>query len=364
MEKKRVAFYILGLNNIAGTERATLSVANELANEYNVFIFTNVERKDIKLEVSEKLTIVNLGISNVKKQYLKLFHEILINIGKYKIEYFISVESLSYLFTLPIITYYKKIKRRKIKCIVWEHFNYTVNLGLKARDYARKLAKSYADGIVVLTGKDKELWDRNLNGKGKVMNINNPSPFKITEIGYNEDSKIILAIGRYTFQKGFDKLIQIWEKYNVMYGHSEWQLFIIGEGEDKQLLEKQIRDTGLTNIFLIPPTSNIGEYYKKASFLVMTSRFEGLPMTLIEAQSYGLPIVGYDCLTGPAEVIADNENGFLIEFDNETQFCEALDKTVSNPDLRNKFSERAKESAKAFESGNTGIKWKQFLSSL
>src|SRR5690606_30927743 len=124
----------------------------------------------------------------------------------------------------------------------------------------------------------------------------------------NKESKSIIAIGRYTFQKGFDKLIEIWNQFVKEYRiPSGWKLQIIGQGEDQELLERLIKKYELKNVELVGPTSNIGLYYSEASFLVMTSRFEGLPMTLIEAQSYGLPIISFDCLTGPSEVL-NNKN--------------------------------------------------------
>lgn len=360
---KVVAFYGGNITNLAGTERAMFSVANGLAEtgNYKVIIISTIGiREDVKYNLHPSIDVVCLNINNYKKQFLKLGQR-LINVVKFnKIQYLISVEAISFLFTF----YLKFIFGKDLQLILWEHFNFTVNLGLRSRDYARKLAAKFADGIVVLTQRDKELWSKNLSIKGGITSINNPSPFEITPSPYNKESKSIIAIGRYTFQKGFDKLIEIWNQFVKEYRiPSGWKLQIIGQGEDKDLLERLIKNYDLTNVELVGPTSNIGLYYSEASFLVMTSRFEGLPMTLIEAQSYGLPIISFDCLTGPSEVL-NNKNGFLIPMDDNENFCKSLNIMILNMGLRERMSDESKIRSQDFAVQPTIKKWEHFLESI
>ncbi len=361
--KKNVCFFLFGLGKLAGTERATLGVVNSLCDSYNIYIYSNVSREDVHYFLDERVNLINLNVENVKRDYFKLLNVLLNSLKYHKIDIFVCVESLSFLYLNPILTFFNFGKRNKMKIVVWEHFNFTVNLGLKSRDLARRLALKRSDAVVVLTARDRELWMQNPRVSAKIVNISNPSPFAISVNAYARNSKQIIAIGRYTFQKGFDKLIAIWEDFVKKYNCLDWDLKIIGEGEDKESLQNQINKSGLKNIKLVPSTNNIGEYYKTSSFLVMTSRFEGLPMTLIEAQSYGLPIIAYDCLTGPAEVI-NRDNGFLVKDDDSEAFSVALNTLISDEALRVSFSNESKSNAEKFLPQEIAKKWIGFLNDL
>lgn len=359
---KNIAFYCSDLRILAGTERSTFTIANELANSkyFNVFIFSNEgEKKDIEMEINDSIQFINLDF---KSKILGYFRN-LIKLNRYlksnRIDVFVSVEMISIFFTIPVLFFNNN---KRIKFIAWEHFNFNVNLGLKLRDYCRKLAAKYASGIVVLTEKDKDLWIKNLKINGEIINIINPSPFTFDKINYNTESKNIIAIGRLTYQKGFDILIENWRslKNNWMIDES-WQLNIIGSGPDEELLKSLVLNYELDNyINFIPNTNNIKDLYEDSSFLVMTSRFEGLPMTLIEAQSYGLPIVAYDCITGPSEVINSN-TGILVEEGNQDEFNKAIFKLINDFELRKFMSMNAKENSKKYSKGNVSKKWIEFL---
>lgn len=103
----------------------------------------------------------------------------------------------------------------------------------------------------------------------------------------------------------------------------DWRLLIIGDGPERDALRRQIEDAGLERqVSLLPATANVADYYRQASLYLMTSRYEGLPMVLIEAMSFGLPLVAYDCKTGPAELIDDGVNGYLVPDDDAAAFSE------------------------------------------
>jgi glycosyltransferase involved in cell wall biosynthesis len=150
----------------------------------------------------------------------------------------------------------------------------------------------------------------------------------------------ILLIGRYSYQKNFESIIEaIFLIKEKCYG---WQIRIVGDGEDKEKLQALITEKKLENvIFLIPPTSKIEDEYCNASIYAMSSRFEGLPMVLIEAKSCGLPIISFDCPEGPADIVRDGIDGILVENGNIKALSEAILKLVENPDLRKQFGQEA-----------------------
>lgn len=94
----------------------------------------------------------------------------------------------------------------------------------------------------------------------------------------------------------------------------EWKLLIIGDGEAKPLLEKKIEELGIgDSVELVGATNAVFSYFESVSVYCLSSRFEGLPMVLLEASAFRLPIVAFDCDTGPGELVEDNRNGMLVE---------------------------------------------------
>ena len=128
------------------------------------------------------------------------------------------------------------------------------------------------------------------------------------------DSHIILNVGRLTPDKRQDLLIQAWYKNKHK---NDWKLWIVGDGEKKNELQLQIESLGLSNsVELLPATKNIDSIYRQASFFAFSSRFEGFGLVLLEAMSYGIPCLAFDCPSGPRDIIDDGINGFLVDNGN------------------------------------------------
>jgi glycosyltransferase involved in cell wall biosynthesis len=125
------------------------------------------------------------------------------------------------------------------------------------------------------------------------------------------ERKILLSVGRLTTQKGFDYLIEAFAR--VCGEFAQWDLVILGEGEDRAALESRIRSHGLEDRIKMPGRcGNVADWYRHADLYVLSSRFEGFPMTLIEAMACGMAVVSYDCDTGPRDIIKDDVTGRLI----------------------------------------------------
>lgn len=137
-------------------------------------------------------------------------------------------------------------------------------------------------------------------------------------------TKKVIAVGRLEKQKNFSELIDIWEGFLVT--NSDYRLYILGDGSLKEELENKIINKGLSeSIFLLGKVDNIDFYYKNSDFLVMTSIYEGLPLALLEAKAWSLPVIAYDCPTGPKEIINDGIDGYLIEQSDRAKFIKKME---------------------------------------
>lgn len=348
----KILFFIGSLNGIGGVERATINLLNGLAEieNINVTLVTFDYFLNPHFDLNKDIEIISLNIFNYRIQYIQIFFKIN-KILKNNIDIFLTVETMSLLFTfLPWL-----LNRKKTKLVVWEHFNFRNNNGKKSRDFFRVLAAKYADLIVLLTKRDAEEWHSKINVSAKITYIYNINQFNFNENLYNLTSKNIISVGRYTKVKGFDRLIKIWALFQKKYNCPQWNLSIVGYGEEKEKLETIISELGTPNVSLIA-TDNVVDVYKNSSFFCMSSYFEGLPMVLMEAQGFGLPAISFDIFTGPAEILI-NQSGIIINDGDLTQYADAIYKLISNQSLRMQMSAEAFEASKRFSKDSVISKW-------
>lgn len=150
-------------------------------------------------------------------------------------------------------------------------------------------------------------------------------------------NKRVIFVGRFDYQKRPMEMIRIWEKIYPL--HSDWQLDIYGEGEQRQELEDKARSLGM-NIVIHQPTEDIFACYRESSILVSTSLFEPFGLVIPEAMSCGLPVVAYDCSYGPADIINDDVDGFLIKGDIGEVFANRVCQLIENEKLRVKMAKK------------------------
>lgn len=223
------------------------------------------------------------------------------------------------------------------------------------RSWLDKRCIRHYNKFVVLTEEDSLLWGKPAN----IAVIPNASSFQINKAA-NLDAQNVLAVGRLTHQKGFERLVEAWALIHDKY--PEWKLTIVGDGEDKAKLQQQIvslRVEGSVN--LQPSTQHIENLYMNASFVAMSSRYEGLPMILIEAQCFGLPIVSFDCQCGPKDIVKDGFDGFLVPEGDVKGLAEKMSRLMSDDTLLKQMGKAAKESSKRFEEQAIMERWENIL---
>lgn len=355
---KKICFLIGNINHSGGTERVTTLIANKLAIDNQIFILSLSCGDNPFFE--QESTIINSSLFTEAISMKTHFVSAISKIRKYlinnKIDTLIVVDSISCVFTVPACY------NLKINHICWEHFNLRVNLGSRFRDIGRWMAAKWCDHIVTLTERDKAFWDErfNLGHSGKVMAIANPSPYALQDNQPSLADKSILCVGRLTHQKGFDLLIPAWAKISSQL--PGWKVTIVGSGEDEQKLRKLADEMNVADtVVFAGQQKDMDQFYRKASFFCMSSRFEGLPMVLLEAQSYGLPIVAFDCDTGPAELVT-KETGFLVTKEDISELSNTIVKMIDCNSLHYRsFYSYNLNNIKTFSIENIIKYWKVFI---
>jgi len=177
---------------------------------------------------------------------------------------------------------------------------------------------------------------------------------------YQSERRFLLAVGRLETQKGFDWLIEAFAKLVVE--HPDWDLLILGEGSLRPMLEETVRKSDLEDrIFLPGRAGNMAEWFESADLFVMSSRFEGFPMTLVEAMAHGLAAVSFDCDTGPRDIIRHELDGLLVPQGSVTELTAALDRLMSNALTRQRFAERAVEVRERFSMEKVTGMWEKLF---
>lgn len=240
------------------------------------------------------------------------------------------------------------------KVVGCEHFSATAPMNPILRKFRNLMYKKLAR-LIVLT---KHAYDYYAQLGVKVEVIPNSVAFNISP-NFPVKTKIALAIGRHSQEKGFDRLLSIWK--NVESIRTDWELLIIGEGDLFEYNQNVANTLGLKTVRFLPFQKNIQPYYQNASLYLMTSLYEALPMVLIEAKVCGCVCVSYDCKTGPAEIIRDGEDGFLIPEGKQNLFVEKILNLMDDKALMERMGARAMVNAKDYSPNEILPKWKQLL---
>jgi glycosyltransferase involved in cell wall biosynthesis len=375
---KKIVYIIDSLSNPGGMERVLCTKVNWLAkNNYQVTIITQSSlREDLFFDFDKSIRIESLNLKKNKN----IFFNLVLNKQKREFEKKLTQS----LFQLrPDITismfgeeydFLYKIKDGSKKIIEF-HFskNYlthllthipnlsfrTLKIGYSKyiQHKQRKSAKKY-DKLVLLTKKDKLLWDNNVN----VSVIPNPVSFTTEEKSLLENKQLI-AIGRFIAQKGFDLLI---ESFVLIHKKvPDWKLIIIGEGQDENYLNHLINVNNLKDVVaLYPPNKQIKEVFLNSSILAFPSRYEGFGLVLTEAMECGVPCVAFDCECGPSEIISSGEDGYLVKPFDIDMFAKSVVNLMEDENLRKRMGAKAKQNVKRFHNELIMSKWVELFNEI
>lgn len=334
---KKICIFLGSLDGIGGTGRAVSVLANSLCDRYDISIVCYYQDlQEVKYSVDKKIKIYSIyskhrsmtkGIVGVIR-YLYLFFM------KNHIQTVLACGAIY----MPGCVIAGKLANVKVICC--DHSNYTCVYDAKFERESRNFAARFSDYLITLTEKDVRNYKNSTTVRANIVAIPNIIEDALTQeyrnIVYNSSSKRIISVGRLTYAKNYELLIKVAKI--ILDQNPEWSWDIYGEGELRQVLEKSISEYNVERLTLKGNVKNIYELYREYAFLVMTSRYEGFPMVLIEAMANKLPCIAFDCQTGPSDIIIGNENGFLIEPENFDQMVKMIQKMIDEVSTRKYLS--------------------------
>jgi glycosyltransferase involved in cell wall biosynthesis len=243
--------------------------------------------------------------------------------------------------------------------IGWEH----MHLAAHGRPLRRAIGRGYSQlgAVVVLTEHDADAYRELLPGGARLVCIPNAVRPDLGPPATGQGTTV-LASGRLTRQKGLDLLLDAFARVAPRY--PDWQLVICGEGHWRARLERQVAELGLRDVVDLPGAVDLPRWMDDAAVFVLSSRFEGFPLVLIEAMAKGLPVVSFDCPTGPGEIVENHRNGVLVPAGDVPALADALGALMADPALRARLGAAAAQDARRFTPDGIGARWEGLLDDL
>ena len=248
------------------------------------------------------------------------------------------------------------------------------------RTHMLERAVSEYDCMVTLTEHDLPIWKRHCRRVERIFNPVTTPPGQVSRLA----EKRMIAVGRLEDQKNFKDLVSAWSI--VAERCPDWRLEIFGEGKLEHALRSQIARLGLTgSVILRGVVKDIASEYSNSSALLMTSLHEGFPLALVEASSFGLPLISYDCPTGPSEIIVDagagggvgnvpeatldqaagnTPNGYLVPVGDVRTLADRICRIASDDNLRLRLGAASKASSRRFTPETIISAWEHLFFSL
>ena len=338
------------INSVGGLERVLCLKANYLLKNYNYdisIVTQNNGNSNLFYPLEKEIKLFDIDLSGNRLQFLyKYIKEIKKLIAIEKPDTIIIVDSIYKAYIVSLIVNNIRIIYECHNSIYIQQSpvkpSFIFNWISKLNIWFNRFGASNFNEFIVETPESIEEW--------KVKNsIVIPNPLWFSTDKFSTLShKNVIAVGRHAYEKGFDRLLEIWKK--VIIKHPDWNLTIYGKSNPDFDIVNLAKKLNIDkNITFCEPVKNINEKYLESSIYLMTSRYEGFGMVLIEAMASGLPCISYDCPCGPRGIIKNNINGFLIEDGNENQFIQQLEYLIENENLRIEMGNKAKSSVNKYQ---------------
>lgn len=355
--KIKIAFLVYDTSLTGGAETITKQLAQELHDQFEVTLLSIFQEKQCSHTGYRHVVI------SQKTKSLRVYHTLL----SHRVHTFLKREQIAVLCSVTAgVNGIAKSAVQHLPCafVYIEHSN-LMNQTYGKKHYKRQqIGARYADRIVTLTKRDKENYMRCLGVEEKRISVI-PNWFdqQKTDATYQPNAKKIISAGRLVPIKGYEHLLAV--ASIVLRKHKDYVWDIYGEGVQRTYLEAEIKRRNLQEqLILKGNVEDLAKRYEEYALFVLCSKYEGLPMVLLEAQSAHLPIVSFDCQTGPREIIADGVNGRLIKEGDEEAMAQAILQLMEDACLRTQYAKHTLDRMQQFDKQVVKAKWIQLFQDL
>ena len=356
-----ICFFSGDVTRNGGTERVSITIANELAKEkeWKVSFLSLVEQRETPCyEISREIRRDALGKKWLSPgpAYLPLIPKVRKYLKEREIDLIIDIDVVLDVLSVPAA------KGLKTKVLSWEHSNCAYELGILYRKVIVKCFTKRTDQLVTLTPGDALAFQKLFGRKERITSIYNPASLPKLPEGNRRENWLITA-GRLVPGKGMDLLTAVAKK--VLTDFPDWKWMLCGEGPEREMLLDFCKREGLEErLVLLGYVPKVEEWLARAKVFVLTSRAEGLPMCLLEARSCGLPCVSFNVPTGPADLISDGVNGWLIKPFDCGDMAAKLERMMGDPELLEKMAANADKGLDPFLPSEVMGEWKKLIRQL
>lgn len=378
----KIAYTYPAFINIGGADKIIINKANYLAEKmgYDVYLITD-SQNGLKpfFPVSEKVKMIDLDI-NFFQQYQyspikRLFvYQKLTRQFKQRMTQLLSEIKPDILISTfsrdaKFIGLYKKYAKVTLAEVHTTKKNIRALPELRRKGFPYTLLANYIehqlnssakkfDEVIVLNTLEEELW----KPVRKVRVINNAVQLYPKEQN-PLTAKSVIFVGRAEYEKGPDRLIEVWKL--VAEKHPDWTVRMFCTGAMLEQLQDQVKGYELEQqVLFMPPTKDMEREYLNSSMCLMTSRFEGFPVVLQEAMGCGLPCLSFNCPSGPRHIITDNEDGFLVENGDIKAMADKVCELIEHENLRRQMGNKAKQNIARYSEEKIMGQWKDLFEEL
>ncbi len=262
----------------------------------------------------------------------------------------------------PVATF--AARKCGIKSVCWEHTSPYQTEDFRLEGFSRRLGAKTSDCNVVLSRQGLDVYNEWFPRSHNVHIYNPLDPaLEDRPAHYRADSRKIVSVGRLSVPKDFGRLLRLARA--VFDEIPDWSWDIYGEGPMRGQLEATIRELNLQELVCLKgQVSDLYDRYGDYAFMVMTSKYEGFPMTLLEGAACSLPLVAFDVATGPKEIITDGKNGFICDPKDDAAMIDRIKRLIADPALRSAMSEQSRATVQGFHSDAVAEQWTQVLTAL
>lgn len=369
----KIVYITPAIYSAGGVERVITLKASYFAEQYGydvTIIVTEGKGRDSFFPLSDKVKVVNLAINFEELWTCSFIRKVFIHLKKQHLyKQLLSQKLLRIRPNITISTLRREINflnnipdgSKKIGELHVNRANYR-NFKTEKSNYLKDLfAKLWAnnlvghlkklDKLVVLTKEDCLAWPELKN----TCVIPDPLPFTPSQVSPLTEKRVIV-VARYSHEKGIDLLLQAWAEIEKQC--TDWRLDVFGEGDTapfEQLIDELTIDRNRCK--LNGRINEIEQEYMKSSIAVCSSRFEGFGLVIVEAMACGLPVVSFDCLWGPHEIITNGENGLLVENGNIIKMADAINILIRNKKYREQIGKKSVVSVQQYNRSQIVQKW-------